>query len=100
MRSARCSSLYQRLNSASLSAGTSAHTMRSPVPFFACAIGDVPRARCEVGSPRLGLVGHPSELVKPSARPEVLDAGPHVRDRILGEARKLGPHEFGAFCRL
>src|SRR5262249_13130786 len=34
-RSARCSSLYQRLNSASFSAGTSAHTIRSPVPFFA-----------------------------------------------------------------
>ena len=35
MRSGRCSSLYQRLNSSSLSAGTSAHTIRSPVPFLA-----------------------------------------------------------------
>src|SRR5262249_60822050 len=34
-RSARCSSLYQGLNSASLTAGTSAHTIRSPLPFFA-----------------------------------------------------------------
>src|SRR5262249_51422288 len=32
-RSARCSSLYQRLNSASCSAGTSDHTMSSAVPF-------------------------------------------------------------------
>src|SRR3989442_104035 len=33
-RSAMCSSLYQRLNSFSLSAGTSHHTMRSPAPFL------------------------------------------------------------------
>src|SRR4030095_10973071 len=32
-RSARCSSLYQRLKSASLSAGTSAQTISSPVPL-------------------------------------------------------------------
>src|ERR1043166_9481306 len=32
-RSARCSSLYQRLKSGSLSAGTSAHTINSPVPL-------------------------------------------------------------------
>src|SRR5262245_11216345 len=37
-RSARCSSLYQRLNSFSLSAGTSHHTIKSPVPFFFTAI--------------------------------------------------------------
>src|SRR5262245_57141465 len=30
-----CSSLYQRLKSGSLSAGTSVHTINSPVPFFA-----------------------------------------------------------------
>src|SRR5688500_16833997 len=33
-RSARCSSLYQRLKSGSLSAGTSHHTMSRPAPFF------------------------------------------------------------------
>src|SRR5690349_5221961 len=42
MRSARCSSLYQRLKSASLSAGTSAHTISSPVPFFAPAMAGLP----------------------------------------------------------
>jgi len=36
-RSGTCSSLYQRLNSSSLFAGTSAHTIRSPVPFVAIA---------------------------------------------------------------
>jgi hypothetical protein len=30
--------LYQRLNSFSLSAGTSVHTIMSPVPFFVVAI--------------------------------------------------------------
>src|SRR5262245_64565018 len=38
IRSARCSSLYHLLNSASLSAGTSHHTINSPVPFFLVAI--------------------------------------------------------------
>src|SRR5262244_4486244 len=42
MRSARCSSLYQRLNSASLSAGTSAHTINSPVPFRGVAMPRLP----------------------------------------------------------
>src|SRR5688500_1722510 len=37
-RSARCSSLYQRLKSGSLSAGTSHHTMSRPVPFFFVAM--------------------------------------------------------------
>src|SRR5215510_3675631 len=42
MRSATCSSLYQRLNSASLSAGISAHTINSPVPFRDVAMARLP----------------------------------------------------------
>src|SRR5688572_25344350 len=43
-RSARCSSLYQRLKSGSLSAGTSHHTMSRPAPFFFfVAISHLPR---------------------------------------------------------
>src|SRR5215470_15266303 len=42
MRSATCSSLYQRLKSASLSAGMSAHTIKRPVPFFAPAMAGLP----------------------------------------------------------
>src|SRR5215470_3796922 len=58
MRSARCSSLYQRLNSASLSAGTSAHTIKSPLPFIV-AIAVLLSIGCpddSVYSPRLTAV--------------------------------------------
>src|SRR5687768_4404817 len=43
IRSARCSSLYQRLKSGSLSAGTSHHTMSRPAPFLFFAISHLPR---------------------------------------------------------
>src|SRR5207237_577760 len=77
-RSARCSSLYQRLNSASLSAGTSAHTISSPVPFFAVMVGpfrgrivDQGTPECQRWAPGAGVIVARIARLPPPLRKEI-----------------------------